>query len=410
MRARRVVESDEEEEDLFGDADDSSNDEDSLDTTRAPLGGARRMVEDSLAALQKSYDVAHAKDVELSNASEEAGKKERDYEGLYHEMIPKEVLEDKDTYQSAKSAADRAAREVEAAKASAARAKAAREAAAAFLRDARTALQSVAKVQSLRKSEKVNAAFVAATDMENRASDLQSECDDDLGRATLAETAARAKLVKLAAKRDQAHARWTAGEADYDQVVTDAAKEHERAKARSATQSSIARGALARLNEYRGQADTWKQDGYRNATPNDRFVATKKIYVVTEQGKGGWIELAYPWERAPNALVAPPLPYRPPQAQPPRLVNDDDSSDDERRPPPRRRANDPNDPAVQAKRQKPKPKVVNDNDSSDDDDVVMVGQRTWKERDNEARRKAVDLTSPRATNSCVDEVFRKFGL
>ena len=113
-----------------------------------------------------------------------------------------------------------------------------------------------------------------------------------------------------------------------------------------------------------------------------------------------------------------PPPRRPPPRRPPprpkpkpKVVNDNDSSDGERLAL-RRRANDPNDPAVQAKRQKPKPKVVNDNDSSDDDDddVVMVGQRTWKQRDDEARRKAVDLTSPRATNSCVAEVFRKIGL
>ena len=62
---------------------------------------------------------------------------------------------------------------------------------------------------------------------------------------------------------------------------------------------------------------------------------------------------------------------------------------------------------------RPRPEVVEPESSEeepDDDDVVMVGERSWKERDDEARRKAVDLTSPRATSSCVDAAFRKFGL
>ena len=433
MRTRVVVESGD-EEDLFGDPYDSSDDEDSLHATRLPYAGsARWMVEDSLTALQKSYDEARAKDVELSKASDEAGKKEQDFRDRYHEMVPKEVFEDKDAYQSAKSAADRAKPEFEAARAEAARARAANLAAVAFLLDARTALQSVAKVQRVRKSERVNAAFVAATDVENRASELQSECNDNFNRATIAETVAQAKLIKLVVKRDEAHARWTAGEADYNAALLDAVKEHERAKARSATQSRIARTALARLNDYRGAADTWKQNGYRNATPNDQFVATKSVYVVTDPSKGGWIELAHPWERAPNAPAPPPPP--PPRPKP-KPVNDEDSSSDDEpggRPPP---------PPPPPPPPRPKPKPVNDEDSSsddepggrppppppakrskrkvveppsseeepDDDDVVMVGQRTWKQRDDEARRKAVDLTSPRATNSCVAEVFRKIGL
>ena len=86
------------------------------------------------------------------------------------------------------------------------------------------------------------------------------------------------------------------------------------------------------------------------------------------------------------------------------LFGDNDTSDNEgpsssQRPPPP--------PAKRSRRLVPED---DGGSSDDDDDVVMVGQRSWKQRDNEARRNAVDLTSPRATSSCVDEVFRKFGL
>jgi len=86
------------------------------------------------------------------------------------------------------------------------------------------------------------------------------------------------------------------------------------------------------------------------------------------------------------------------------LFGDNDTSDDEgpsssQRPPPP--------PAKRSRRLVPE----DDGGSSDsDDDVVMVGERSWRQRDNEARRQAVDLTSPRATRSCVEEAFRKFGL
>jgi hypothetical protein len=86
------------------------------------------------------------------------------------------------------------------------------------------------------------------------------------------------------------------------------------------------------------------------------------------------------------------------------LFGDNDTSDDEgpsssQRPPPP--------PAKRSRRLVPED---DGGSSDDDDDVVMVGQRSWKQRDNEARRNAVDLTSPRATRSCVEEAFRKFGL
>ena len=67
-------------------------------------------------------------------------------------------------------------------------------------------------------------------------------------------------------------------------------------------------------------------------------------------------------------------------------------------------------PPPPAKRSKRLVPEDDDGSSDDNDDVVMVGERSWKQRDDEARRKAVDLTSPRATSSCVDAAFRKIGL
>jgi len=117
--------------------------------------------------------------------------------------------------------------------------------------------------------------------------------------------------------------------------------------------------------------------------------ATERVEVVVDDEESVERRVPTPWEE---------------EEEEEDLFGDNDTGDEgpssSQRPPPP--------PAKRSRRKVVEPE--SSEEELDDGDVVMVGQRTWKQRDDEARRKAVDLTSPRATNSCVAEVFRKIGL
>jgi len=249
---------------------------------------------------------------------------------------------------------------------------------------------------------------------------VKAECDDALGRALVAKTAAEAKRDALAAKLAALAAKRDGALAPTDRSKLAAAAQRRRtAKARSNAQSTRALKARVRLNHYRTLVDRWKQRGSVNATPNPLFVAVLDVYARRKENEGEWISLASPWLRARHAPRPPP----PPRAAP-RAVNDLDSSEDERpggpgRPAARTVAAAAARSAANARAAAKRARASDDLDSSDssdedgsssDEDVVMVGERSWGQRDAEARRNAVDLTSAPVSGSCVEAAFRKVGL
>jgi len=167
---------------------------------------------------------------------------------------------------------------------------------------------------------------------------------------------------------------------------------------------TIVRNAHRMYSNYVADANKWERDGFVNESPDGAY-EKKRVYVAESKGQGRFRELPTPWVAPPREPTPPASPNQElGDEEREDLFGDDDSSEGGS---PFRPAPSPQRPPAK----RPKPRVVNDEDSVDsDDDVVMVGQRSWKERDNEARRNAVDLTSPRAMGSCVEAAFRKIGL
>ena len=106
-------------------------------------------------------------------------------------------------------------------------------------------------------------------------------------------------------------------------------------------------------SDYAGASLRWEQGPNRSLPPGSTYTIKKKMGVYTKN-RGTLIPVHYPW-----------LPWTPPK-------------------------------------KRPKPRIINDDDSSEEDEVAVTGERTWAERDAEARRRAISL------DSCVDEVVRKF--
>ncbi len=126
-------------------------------------------------------------------------------------------------------------------------------------------------------------------------------------------------------------------------------------KERLKEQEAIVEAAEKMRSDYAGASLRWEQASDRSLTPGSSYTIKKKMGVYAKN-RGTLIPVHYPW------LPWTPIP----------------------------------------KPKKPKPRVINDDDSSEEDEVAVTGERTWAERDAEARRRAISL------DSCVDEVFRKF--
>ena len=138
-------------------------------------------------------------------------------------------------------------------------------------------------------------------------------------------------------------------------------------------------------NAYVRDAQQWENAGAPD--PEGGRMPTREWMVQTEKAGARSVRVALPWRR-------PSDPRYPKRTR--RVVHDRDSSESDEAPlsarPRMRKA-----PAAAA--------AAAAGPSRDEQaDVVEMGQRTWAQRDAALRKQAIPL------DSCVDEVFRKFGL
>jgi hypothetical protein len=155
-------------------------------------------------------------------------------------------------------------------------------------------------------------------------------------------------------------------------------------------QQDIVSRAEELRNAYNRESLKWERSANRALPPGSTYPIKRHIGEYAKN-RGTLVERHYPWlatTRTPAPAPAP-APAPEPESETEDLFGD---LDDEARPPP-----------APAKRRKPR--IINDDDSSDaEDEVAVTGERSWAERDQALRAKAIAL------DSCVDEVFRNFNV
>jgi hypothetical protein len=209
-----------------------------------------------------------------------------------------------------------------------------------------------------------------------------------------------------AQKAQEAVDRANADKVAWARAAVDNQREADKQRNELLEHQTIVRNAHRMYSNYVADANKWERDGFVNESPDGAY-QKKRVYVAESKGQGRFQVLPTPWVAPPREPTPPASPDEEEEEEEEEeredLFGDDDTDTDNEGgwggwgrpwPPPAKR---------------PKPRAANDDDD-EDGDVVMVGERSWKERDDEARRNAVDLTSPRATSSCVEAAFRKIGL
>ena len=270
--------------------------------------------------------------------------------------------------------------------------------------DATVRVETVMKSQVAKAQAEVDEVAALQQELPNRMEQVQRESH----AARMAEIDAKRAydLARIRAQKAQeAVDRANADKVAWQRAAVDKQREADKQSNELLEHQTIVRNAHRMYSNYVADANKWERDGFVNESPDGKY-EKKRVYVAESKGQGRFRELPTPWVAPPREPTPPASPDEESAEESEDPFGDNDTDTDNEGgwggwgPPPLP-------PPPPAKR--PKPRVVNDEDSSDDD-VVMVGQRSWKERDDEARRNAVDLTSPRATSSCVEAAFRKIGL
>lgn len=178
-----------------------------------------------------------------------------------------------------------------------------------------------------------------------------------------------------------------------EEVLEGIEKEMAELRKRFQEQQEIVLRAEELRNAYNRESLKWERSANRALPPGSTYPIKRHIGEYAKN-RGYQVERHYPW-LATTRTPAPPPPPAPAPAPAPEPESETEDLfgdlDDEARPP----------PAPEPKRRKPR--IINDDDtSSEEEEVAVTGERSWAERDQALRAKAIAL------DSCVDEVFRNF--
>ena len=149
-----------------------------------------------------------------------------------------------------------------------------------------------------------------------------------------------------------------------EETLDEIEKEMAELQKRFNEQQEIVSRAEELRNAYNRESLKWERSANRALPPGSTYPIKRHIGEYAKN-RGYTVERHYPWLATTRTPAPAPAPA--PKRRKPRIINDDTSSEEE-------------------------------------EEVAVTGERSWAERDQALRAKAIAL------DSCVDEVFRKWKL